>query len=142
MRYFALVLARDDRRPGPGLRAETDVADCGRFSDAANEESKKKEAAGHSMVGPGCGPLSAVADMASRFVELPVFDRTGLTGNWGGWLYYAPERNVGPAGGREPDPNLPSFTTALRDQFGLRLESTRGPVEVHVIDAVRQPTEN
>ena len=32
--------------------------------------------------------------------------------------------------------------SGLRDQFGLRLESTRGPVEVHVIDAVRQPTEN
>ena len=138
MRYFALVLARDDRRPGPSLRAETDVANCGLFSDAANEESKKKEAAGHSMVGPGCGLLSQVADLASRFVEMPVFDRTGLTGNWGGWLYYAPDRSAG----REPDPNLPSFTSALRDQFGLKLESMRGPVEVHVIDAVHQPTEN
>ena len=137
MRYFALVLARDDRRPGPSLHAESELKDCGRNSESALQELKAKEAAGHAMVGP-CGPLSQLEELVSRFVEAPVFDRTGLVGNWGGWLYYAPDRSAG----REPDPNLPSFTTALRDQFGLKLESMRGPIEVHVIDAVRQPTEN
>ena len=36
--------------------------------------------------------------------------------------------------------DLSSFQTALQDQFGLKLETTRGPVEVMVIDSVRQPT--
>ena len=92
----------------------------------------------------GCAPLSRLAELVSRYVETPVLDRTGPTGNWGGTLYFAADSNVGPFAGkvREPDPGLPSFTSALQDQFGIRLESTRGPVEVMVIDSVRQPTEN
>jgi uncharacterized protein (TIGR03435 family) len=38
------------------------------------------------------------------------------------------------------DPNLPSFTTALPEQVGLKLESARGPVDVLVIDSAEQPT--
>ena len=144
IRFLALVMARDDRRPGPSLRAAADAPNCGLNTEAAREEMKQKEAAGHAMGGPGCAPLARVAEWVSQFVEMPVLDRTGLTGNWGGTLYFAADPNVGPFAGRarEPNPNLPSFTSALRDQFGLRLESMRGPVEVHVIDAVRQPTEN
>jgi uncharacterized protein (TIGR03435 family) len=33
-----------------------------------------------------------------------------------------------------------SVMTALREQLGLKLESTRGPVDVLVIDSVEAPT--
>jgi uncharacterized protein (TIGR03435 family) len=42
----------------------------------------------------------------------------------------------------DTDPNLPSYSTALQEQLGLKLESTRGPVDVLVIDSVQQPSEN
>ena len=40
------------------------------------------------------------------------------------------------------DPNLPSFTAALEEQLGLKLESRKGPVDVLAIESVSQLTEN
>jgi bla regulator protein blaR1 len=77
-----------------------------------------------------------------------VIDKTGLAGAWNYWFHYAPDRSQGPGGSPvgadqpAPDPNLVSYEQALREQLGLKLESSRGSVEVLVIDSVQQPTEN
>jgi bla regulator protein BlaR1 len=76
-----------------------------------------------------------------------VLDRTGLTGNWDVTLRFALEPVGGPppAGGvnvSPVDPDAPSLFTALQEQLGLKLESTKAPVDVTVIDSIEHPTDN
>jgi uncharacterized protein (TIGR03435 family) len=40
------------------------------------------------------------------------------------------------------DPNGPSIFTVVQEQLGLKLEATKGPVDVIVIDSVQKPSEN
>jgi uncharacterized protein (TIGR03435 family) len=57
-----------------------------------------------------------------------VVDRTGLTGNWEFELTFAAEQRGQPPPGANipaPDPDAPSLFTALQEQLGLRLESTK-----------------
>jgi len=37
---------------------------------------------------------------------------------------------------------LPNLFTAIQEQIGLRLESTRAPADVLVVDKVDKPSEN
>jgi uncharacterized protein (TIGR03435 family) len=71
----------------------------------------------------------------------PVVDRTGLTGTFDIDLQWT-SGTIGPAVGANPPApdDGPSIFTALQEQLGLKLESTRGPFEVTVIDSIRRPT--
>ena len=74
-----------------------------------------------------------------------VVDRTNLPGSWQFVMTFAPEQRAGvaPDGQLAPSsPDAPSFFTALREQLGLKLESTRAPVDVTVIDAAVRPTDD
>ena len=62
-----------------------------------------------------------------------VEDRTGLTGVYDLTLTYSRSSN---------DVERPSIFTAIQEQLGLKLERTRGPVEVLVIDSIDRPTPN
>jgi len=79
--------------------------------------------------------IATFAAALARPTGRPVIDKTGLTGDFDIDLKYAPEKAV--------DSSLPSIFTALQEQLGLKLESTKVPFEVLVIDHVnRVPTEN
>jgi bla regulator protein blaR1 len=78
-------------------------------------------------------------------------DQTGLTGVYNLSLHWSPEQGaaptppagVSPAGeAAPPDTSGPSLFTALQEQLGLKLEATKGPVEVIVIDHIERPSEN
>ncbi len=65
-------------------------------------------------------------------VGRPVIDKTGLKGLFEFRLDYAVR----------PDEDRPDIFRALQDQLGLKLESSRGPVEFFVIDHMEKPSEN
>ena len=104
----------------------------------------------------GLGILPALnagtADLAnvlqSVVLDRPVVDRTDLTGRFDFTLNWTPDDSqFRTLGGRPPgaaiDPNgPPGLFTAIQEQLGLRLESTRAPVEVLVIDRVERPSDN
>jgi uncharacterized protein (TIGR03435 family) len=67
-----------------------------------------------------------------------VVDKTGLTGKFDFTLKWTPDMGADPPA---PDSG-PSLFTALQDELGLRLESTKAPVDVIVIDQVAMPSAN
>jgi uncharacterized protein (TIGR03435 family) len=97
--------------------------------------------------------MAQLVQMLGNNVGGTVVDKTGLTGRYEVKLAWSPEPGQGgglpglpPAGGGgavppPPDPSLPSIFTAIQEQLGLRIESSRGPVEVFVIDGAEKPVE-
>jgi len=81
--------------------------------------------------------ISNLASMLISAVGAPVVDRTGLTGKYTINLAFAPL-----LGTPRDDEPLPTILALLPQQLGLRLEKTKGPVEVLVIDRVELPAEN
>jgi uncharacterized protein (TIGR03435 family) len=77
---------------------------------------------------------------AKRVNGLPIVDKTGLKGLFDFQMQFAPETLS--TAGSPSDPCGPSLFTALQEQLGLKLESSKGPVEVLVVDSVSRPTEN
>ena len=80
-------------------------------------------------------------------LERPIFDRTGLTGEYDIDLHWTPERQtmsaVTPANGESAtEVNHPALAAALEEQLGLKLERARGPVEFLVIRLAERPEVN
>ena len=106
-------------------------------------------------------PFSTIVGLLQRQLGRPIVDKTGLEGLYDFELTFSPEGLGSPFGRGMPVPPpplgggpagspaapvtaadpAPSLLTAIQE-LGLKLESTRGPVEVLVIDSVEKPTEN
>jgi uncharacterized protein (TIGR03435 family) len=155
----ALVMARADGKLGPKI--ESSSVDCaammrGRGAGAGGRGTpppvprpgEKPECGmfmGPGTVSAGGVSMDQFALMLSGRTQRVVQNKTGLTGNYSFSLEFTPDQM--PPGGAlingapaAIDPNGPSLFTALQEQLGLKLESQRGPVEMLVIDSVRQPT--
>ena len=147
---YALVMLKPGT-PGPGLKATKQ--DCAAAAAAAQRGAPPAPPGSNA---PFCGiqggpgrlkfgglPPAAFAQAFSGPSGRMVVDRTGLAGSWEFELNYAPDqRGQAPAANAAADPDLPSFFTAIQEQLGLKLESTKGPVDVVVIDSVEQPTDD
>ena len=79
--------------------------------------------------------MPALAIELTEYTDRPVVDQTGLKGNFNLSLKWSPDASAA-------DANFPSTFTAVREQLGLKLERTKGPVDVLVIDRVEMPSED
>ena len=147
---YALVRAGRDGKSGPALRPS--AQDC-------PEALTKARLGGAPAVDANGAPLCGIRDATAGrlraggtsmllFVNFlaarlgrAVLDRTGLDGYWDLELAYSDSQpGVLPAAGvQSADPNAPSLFTALQEQLGLKLEATRAPFEVVVVDRIERP---
>jgi uncharacterized protein (TIGR03435 family) len=79
--------------------------------------------------------MANLARSLSHMLGRMVVDRTGITGEFDLRLTFAPDQPD------VADPG-PDIFIAMQEQLGLKLESTKGPVEFLVIDHVEKPDAN
>jgi uncharacterized protein (TIGR03435 family) len=85
--------------------------------------------------------MAQFARLLSSLAGRDVIDRTELTGTFDIELTWTREDSlVSPSAASAAANDAPVLFTALREQLNLRLESSRGPVSVLVIDEVTPPT--
>jgi uncharacterized protein (TIGR03435 family) len=149
---YALVLARTDGRLGPRLtKSTTDCAAVLRDEVAGKKVELTTRGVRPCAVGGPQGRMQAagltidqLANVLRRVVNRPVINRTGLSGAFDWDLEYNPEFVLPlpcePAPVGTPANERPTVFTAVQEQLGLRLESTRVPVRVLVVDRAEQPT--
>ena len=82
--------------------------------------------------------MAQLATRLSRSIGRIVADRTGLTEVFDLKLEWTREDPFGEPGASAS----PAIFTALQEQLGLKLESTKEPVETLVIDRAERPAEN
>jgi uncharacterized protein (TIGR03435 family) len=70
-----------------------------------------------------------------------VLDKTGLDGRYDLTLKWTPDDASATTTTPAPDAP-PDIFTAIQEQLGLKLEPTKGPVPILVIDSVAMPSEN
>jgi bla regulator protein BlaR1 len=110
------------------------------------------------MMRMGVGELTVngvrIGDFVEALAQQPeiggrvILDKTSLTGAYDFTLKWTPNQPQLPGvlgGGIAPPPSdssASSIFTAIQEQLGLKLESTKGPVDVLVIDHVEEPSAN
>lgn len=84
--------------------------------------------------------------LQARILDRPVVDQTGLAGKFTFTLSWRPDQLAAPGPNAPPLPadleSRSDLYTAIQEQLGLKLEATKAPVEVFVIDRVEKPSEN
>jgi len=151
---YRLVKARDDGRLGPALIV-SDV-DCAKWL------AEKKPmfigtppvrpggarpaclmVTGENYIMAGTRPMRDLARDLETIVERRIADATGLAGRFDFTLQWTPMPGLDTRPNTAASAGDPvSVFTALQEQLGLKLEPSRGPAEVLVIDSVERPTPN
>jgi uncharacterized protein (TIGR03435 family) len=138
---YQLVFARADRL-GPGLRpTEANCVAIRAATDAAGQSPSPTVPSCSATIGlnriDGDTTIDTLTLQLRSILRRTVIDKTGLAG----YYHFAFDFGAAELNAASPaDSGKPSIFTALQEQLGLKLEPTRGPVEVLVIDSVERPT--
>ncbi len=93
-------------------------------------------------------PMSQVTAVLQNFLDKPVVDQSGLSEKYDFTLTFTLDAAQAVRLGGAPLPAAdnpdaaPDVFAAFQQQLGLKLESTKAPVDVMVIDKVEKPSEN
>ena len=166
---YDLVLARSDGRLGPDLRPSTSECKPDEIAAQQGAALAKGDVASFVGKPGACmvttdtsgGPLNLmmrgdgqemkqIVEILTQLTGRTVRDKTGLAGRYDfdmkmdlQMVLALAQRmgaNIPAAAANLPQSDGSSLTTALNEQLGLKLDSTRGPVDVVVIDSVEAPT--
>jgi uncharacterized protein (TIGR03435 family) len=165
---YLLVLARSDGRLGPNMTASKSECKSDEVVAQQGAALAKGDVASFMGKPAPCmittdtsgGPLNlwmrgdgqemtSLVETLSAFTGRTVRDKTGLTGRYDlamkldlQMVLAAAQRagaNIPAAAANIPQSDGSSLMTTLNEQLGLKLESTRAPVDVVVIDSVEAP---
>jgi uncharacterized protein (TIGR03435 family) len=138
---FKLVVRRDVReRPVYALTVARPDGKLGRSLKIGTADVAPRQKSGPTQLEITNHPISRLVASLGALLGQTVIDRTGLTGTYDITLSFSSEQLPGVPGPGRPDPNLPSIFTAVQEQLGLKLEATRGPVSVLVVERAEMPT--
>jgi uncharacterized protein (TIGR03435 family) len=148
---YKLVRLRDNQL-GPKLTPSPDDCTSGRgVGPAAAPPADGRQPCGAFTRPGGFGvhglPLAFFTRLLGPVTGRVVVDETGLTGVWDLELDYTPDVANGANGpGGPPAPaasnDAPSLFTAVQEQLGLKLDASRAPVDVIVIERIARPSED
>ncbi len=119
---YTLVIAKSGAKLRPARNEESS-----RISTLGNAEEREMTATGVTLEQFVLSPL-----LTGAAGGRPVVDQTGLKGAFDFTLKWTPDQLA----------DAPSFFTAIREQLGLLIVSSKAPVEVIVIDHIEQPSAN
>lgn len=121
---------------GPILRPAQDVSK----SSMQGGRQSARGANSHSLTSTG-STLANLAAQLSQNLGRKVIDQTGLKGSFDFTLEWTDDISAN-SGITVDSPAGPSLFTALQEQLGLKLEASKGPVEVFVVDTAERPSAN
>lgn len=156
MPRYVLRLARADGRLGPKLtRAALDCSAvlASRFGAPAPPGSNAPACLWRAAISSDVArmmadgaPMREFAGLLERLLDRKVVDGTGLDGVYDIRLEFSADQMPIPLppvpSGTAPPRDGLSLVTALREQLGLELDASRGPVDIIVIESARLPAPN
>jgi uncharacterized protein (TIGR03435 family) len=147
---YLLNRVRSDGQLGPKLKPSGYTCFIGPVPDADRDKCVFNVGYGV-LTGRGV-PMATLAYSVQNFYGIGrlVVDQTRLTGGYDMDMEWAPLTQFRQPGNLDPPPDAadrpvnagPTIFVALKDQLGLSLDASRGPVPTVVIERLEKPSEN